>query len=221
MAMIPIPMPAEPACFDAKVRRQGLNFLQEKGQDPGKNPPHGSRDFWEDGDYWRFARDDLRKGYNKRCVYSCFILEEEMISPSGKRLDRSIDHFQPKSSNPAYLAYEWSNLRWAWSVIDNECKKNHHIDEEHDPAKLTHDIVELREDVDGEWIVVPISSLIELESKKVHETIQKLGLNNRKVKIRRRQWIEDFLDDQNQYGNNFMEKRQPFIYRELKRLGRL
>ena len=215
--MIPVPMPAEPPCFHEKVRQEGLRFLEGKGQSPQENPRRGMK--WKKGELWGAVRDDLCKGYHNRCVYSCFILEKELQQDGTLRPTHSIDHFQPKSSSPAYLAYEWSNLRWAWKVIDNEGKQDHHIDQNHDPTRLTHDIVELKEDINGDWIVVPASSLDEGEQKKVHKTIQDLGLNKLTVKTRRKQYVEDFQDKNNQYDDLLMQERQPFIYRELRRLG--
>ncbi|SAY38825.1 hypothetical protein [Candidatus Synechococcus spongiarum] len=218
--MIRIPMPQEPDCFDATVRQRGLDFLQRQGQDPQQKPKSSSR-IWGSGagNFWTAVKDDLRTGYNNRCVYSCFVLEDER-QPNGKlRHSHSIDHFQPRSCSPAYLAYEWSNLRWAWQVIDNEGKKNHLIPEKYDPTRLTHKVVELQEDDDEDWIVVPNSSLTDLEQKEIKNTIQNLGLNRKKVKVRRRQYVEDFLENKCRYDANFMKERQPFIYCELKRLG--
>jgi len=124
--------------------------------------------------------------------------------------------------HPSISLSNWSLanfLRWAWNVIDNECKKDHLISEEHDSTRLTHNIVELQEDKNGDWIVIPDSSLTISQQEKIGKTIQDLGLNKRKVKIRRRQFVKDFLDNKDRYDDDFMEERQPFIYRELKRLG--
>jgi len=218
--MIRVNMPEEPDCFDEKVRQSGLAFLEQQGQDPQQEPQSGSR-LWgnRDGNFWTAVKDDLRTGYKNRCVYSCFVLEDERQPDNSLRPTHSIDHFQPRSRSPAYLAYEWSNLRWTWNVIDNECKKDHFISEEHDPTRLTHNIVELQEDENGDWIVTSDSSLTISEQEKIDKTIQDLGLNKRKVKIRRRQFVEDFLENKDRYDDDFMEERQPFIYRELKRLG--
>ena len=166
--MIPVKMPEEPACFDARVRQRGLAFLQQQGQDPQQEPQDGGR-IWRDGagDFWRAAKDDLRTGYKNRCVYSCFILEQERQQDGTLHSPHSIDHFRPKSKSPAHLAYEWSNLRWAWRVIDNECKKDHLISEEHDSTRLTRSIVELQEGDNGDWIVVPGSWLTTLEQEKI------------------------------------------------------
>ena len=218
--MIPVPMPEEPPCFNARVRQRGLAFLQEQGQDPQQQPQSSSR-IWGNGagDFWRAVKDDLRTGYNNRCVYSYFVLEQERLPDNSLRSTHSIDHFRPKSCSPAYLAYEWNNLRWAWRVIDNEGKRNHLISEEHDPTRLTRSIVELQEDDNGDWIVVPDSLLTASEQEKIGDTVRDLGLNGREVKTRRNQFVEDFLENKDLYDADFMEERQPFIYRELKRLG--
>ena len=67
--------------------------------------------------------------------------------------------------------------------------------------------------------MVPGSSLTALEQEKIGKTIQDLGLNKCKVKIRRNQYVKDFLDKDNPYSLDFIEERQPFVYRELKSLG--
>lgn len=216
-----IPLPIEPGDFDARVRQPGLAFLRSRNQDPNE-PPQGANQLWGrngyDGKSWQPARDQLREWYGNRCVYSCFVLEQERKENGSLQSTHSIDHFWPKSSSPAYLAYEWHNLRWAWNVIDNH-KQDKIIN--HDPTSLTHNIMELEEDNDGDWIVVPAASLPDLERTKIDKTIKDLGLNNDVVKIIRKQWAEDFLDEDNPYDHAFMDKRQPFVYRELRRSGRL
>ena len=205
--------------------------MQQEGQDPQQKPQSSTR-IWGNGagDFWRDAKDELRTGYNNRCVYSCFFLEDERQQNGNLGSTHSIDHFQPKSRSPAYLAYEWSNLRWAWNVIDNKGKKDNLIPEEHDPTQLARNIMKLQEDDKGDWIVVPgssltaseqkeIESLIASEQKEIEKTIRALGLNKPKVKIRRKQHIEDFLENKDRYDADSMKERQPFIYRELKRLG--
>ena len=220
--MIPISMPQEPACFDAKVRQKGLAFLQQQGQDPQREPQSGSRIRRHGaGNFWGAVKDELRTGYSNRCVYSCFVLEDERQPDHSLRSTHGIDHFQPKAHGPAYLAYEWNNLGWAWNLIDNEGKEDHPISEEHDPTRLTRNIMELKEDDNGDWIVAPDSSLTTLEQEKIGKTIRDPGLNKPKVKIRRNQCVEDFLENKDRYDADFMEARQPFIYRELKQLGHL
>ena len=218
--MIPI-RNDEPGDFDTRVRQPGLAFLRSRNQDPNE-PPQSANRLWGrngcEGKSWQLARDQLREWYGNRCVYSCFVLEQERKENGRLQSNHSIDHFRPKSRSLAYLAYEWDNLRWAWNVIDNH-KQDKIIN--HDPTRLTHNIMELEEDNDGDWIVVPATSLPGSERIKIDRTIKDLGLNNTEVRIIRKKWVEDFLREDNPYDHAFMDKRQPFIYRELRRSGRL
>jgi hypothetical protein len=70
----------------------------------------------------------------------------------------AIDHFRPIHLSPARLAFEWSNLRWAWGIIDNH-KGNSLIPGDHDPTRLQADALILTEDPSGLLIVAPNPSL--------------------------------------------------------------
>lgn len=222
-------MPPEPSDFDLKVRHEGLCHLREQGHDPETPPPN--RQIWEimrrgtDGhvrtaEYWQLARDSLRAGYTNRCVYSCFTLEDQRNAAGNLQSTHSIDHFLPKSLSPARLAYEWSNLRWSWRVIDNEGKGNNLIPL--DPTTINRCLMELHEDSNGDWMVVPLKEgLSTMERNQVDCTIRLLGLNLRKVVIRRNQYVDDFKKNGGLYGDDFMNERQPFVYQELKRYGQV
>lgn len=226
--MIPVTMPAEPAEFDRLVRKQGLAHLREQGQDPALPPAVST--LWKlsrlgaDGrqrtvDYWQLARDDLRTGYHNRCVYSCFVLEPERLADGRLQSTHSIDHFQPRSRSAAGLAYEWSNLRWAWRVIDNEGKGNNLIPADHDPTQMDRHFFKLAEADNGDWLVVPDAGLDAMEQSRLQTTIQRLGLNRPKVLLARNQYVKDFLENAADYGDRWMQQRQPFVFGELRRLG--
>lgn len=144
-------------------------------------------------------------------------LSEERVDASDS-FKHSIDHFKPISQSPARLIYEWSNLRWSWDLI-NTYKGDRIIREDHDPTQTTCNLVKLQRDERGDWIVIPESSLTNSEQEEVDRTIRSLGLNKPKVKAIRNQYVEHFRQSSDQYSADFMEERQPFIYRELKRLG--
>ena len=78
-----------------------------------------------------------------------------------------------------------------------------------------------KKDIDGDWIVVPDALLPDSERTKIDKTIKDLGLNNPTVKIRRKQCVCDFLKPDNPCDHAHMKERQPFVYRELRRSGRL
>lgn len=225
--MIPVPLPPEPVGFDRDVRQEGLAHLREQGQDPAQPPLSGS--LWtlkrvdasgneRTADYWQRAREDLRAGYNNRCVYSCFVIETERLANGREQSGHSIDHFEPRSRVAASRACDWDNLRWAWRVIDNEGKRNHWIPADHDPTAMTAPLLQLAEDDNGDWLVVPDPFLEAFEQVRLSETIRLLGLNLRKVVLRRNAYIEDFLHHGHEYGADWMQQRQPFVYRELRRI---
>lgn len=228
--MIPVKLPREPGNFQHTVYQPGLYALNALGQNPNQPPPN--EQFWKTShttqagksrsslDYWTRARNDLCAGYNRRCVYSCFIVEIERDS-SGQVTEGgykySIDHFTPKSLAPAKRAFEWNNLRWCWSVINNK-KDNSVITV--DPISLPGMVVELQYSSDGDWMVVPSHGLDSNSKAQVCDTIHKLGLNSeRAVVIRRNQCVEDFIQNPNRYTHLEMEENQPFIFRELRRQG--
>jgi hypothetical protein len=226
--MIPVQLPREPGNFQHSVYQPGLHALNALGQDPDQPPPN--EQFWKTRhttiagksrsslDYWTRARDSLCAGYNKRCVYSCFIVEIERDS-SGRIKDPqySIDHFTPKSSAPARRAFEWNNLRWCWSVINNK-KDNSVITV--DPVSLPGMVVELQLSKYGDWMIVPSHGLDSGSQQQVLDAINKLGLNSvRAVVNRRNQCADDFIQNPNGYTLSEMEENQPFVFRELRRQG--
>jgi hypothetical protein len=229
--MMPVPLPAKPLNFDERVWMPGLHALRFLHQNPDDPPPN--EHFWKtphqsiDGswrktlDYWTRARDDLCEGYNKRCVYSCFVIEPTRDSSGQlkpKAQQHSIDHFAPKSLNPARKAFEWSNLRWCWNVINNN-KNNSCISI--DPTQLTDMVVELEEDARGKWMVIPARNLTESTSNDVQDTIKKLGLNSRIVEVKRTGVANDFINNKHGYTDQEMTDRQPFVFHELRRLRRI
>ena len=158
-------------------------------------------------DYWQRAREDLRAGYNNRCVYSCFVIETDRLADGREQSGHSIDHFEPKSLAAARRAYDWDNLRWAWRVIDNEGKGNHWIPAEHDPTAMTTPLLQLAEDEGGNWLVVPDPGLEHSEQTRLRETIGLLGLNLRKVVLRRNAYVDDFLNNGPDYGPTWMQEQ--------------
>jgi hypothetical protein len=230
--MIPVVLPLEPKSFDSRVRQPGLQALRDLGHDP--NVPVPNERIWKTAhqtleggwrkslNYWTRARDELCTGYHRRCVYSCFTIEP-VLGCDGKVLpgDYSIDHFAPKSLGPAREAFEWSNLRWCWSVINNK-KADSCIAV--DPVSMSESdrVVELEEDVKGNWMVIPAQDLTVFTRDQVQDTIDRLGLNSiRTVVGRRNQFVIDFISNAHDYSDADMLDRQPFIFSELRRLGRI
>lgn len=220
--MIRVQLPDEPSDFNQRVRSEGLAHLQEQNQDPDQ--PIRNACIWKkrtlpDGrtekpDYWRRARESIKAGYSNRCVYSCFRLEDESF-PGGIRHGGQVDHFRPRDSSAANLAYEWRNLRWAWGKIDSEYKKNNVIPDDHDPINIAAESVTLEEDNNGDLVVIPNPHLPDSEKARLGETIRMLGLNRTPVKLARKKCFEDFIDPAHSYSQALMEEMQPFVYQQM------
>ena len=220
--MISVKLPSEPNDFNQRVRSEGLAHLHEQNQDPDQ-PIHNAS-IWtnrtlsngssEKPDYWRRARVAVKQGYANRCVYSCFKLEDETF-PGGTTRGAQIDHFKPRSSCAAKLAYEWQNLRWAWGKIDSEYKKNNVIPDDHDPVRIASNAMMLEEDDNGDLVVVPNPSFPDAEKTRLKETIQMLGLNRVPIKLARKNCFDDFIDPNHSYSRDFMKEVQPFIYQQM------
>lgn len=96
--MIPVARVPEPEGFDARVRKRGAEWLVAHPGAPEPRP------------YWIEFLPQLREGFSRRCGYSA------MYVPDG-----TVDHFRSRRDNAALL-YEWSNLRFASSLM-NTAKK--------------------------------------------------------------------------------------------------
>lgn len=219
VVVIPVQLPPEPSGFDARVRREGLAHLREQGQDPDECPPNRAlfemRRIMASGqerscEYWQLARDDLREGYANRCVYSCFLIELERTIGGMIVSGHAIDHFRSIRLSPARLAYEWSNLRWAWKVVDHH-KANQHIPDDHDPTALQPGAFMLEESLEGLLLVTPNPALPQDEQTRLAETVKKLGLNHYVVAKARTDCYEDFMFNAEIYDPEFMRERQPFV----------
>lgn len=98
--MIPVAPVAEPDDFDERVRRRGAAWLAEHPTAVDPRP------------YWIAFLPHLREGFGRLCGYAA------MFVPNG---NGTVDHHRSQRDNPALL-YEWSNLRFA-STLMNTSKK--------------------------------------------------------------------------------------------------
>ena len=190
--MIRIKRKAEPADFDAKVRRPGLSYL--KGLAAGEKPN------WSRHGYWRKAKKDMIDAYDGICAYACC-----EISPSSSA---EIDHFHPKSRYQQE-AYEWENLRLCSSNI-NKKKGNQNILDPFDVRDLTFGIV-LATGRMVKW--KKYDSAYEALCDK---TIKVLGLNEHEYIKMRNDILDDYLRGEITISN--LQKRNPFVYGEVQRL---
>lgn len=92
--MIPVAKIPEPSGFDARVRQRGNAWLAEH---PSATEPRP---------YWIDFLPHLREGFARRCGYSAMLVA-----------DGTVDHFRCQRDHPGLL-YEWTNLRFASSLMN-------------------------------------------------------------------------------------------------------
>ena len=106
--MIPVKLQSEPITFNDNVRKKGTKYLNTLA---GAIP---TTEQWNKHRYWTLACSDLQKSYNHICAYvGCYV--PPCSSPN-------VEHYIPKSVRPD-LAYEWSNYRLAFSLVNSVQKR--------------------------------------------------------------------------------------------------
>lgn len=187
--MIHVDLQPEPERFDALVRKPGLRALAANVEEL---PP-----------YWRECMNDLRDSYRSVCAYLCVVVPRDTGA-------RSVDHFAPKSSRRE-LAYEWSNYRFACSLM-NARKRD------------SEDVLDPMDIQDGWFIlefgglqVLPGADLGSEERKLVQATIDRLKLNDLECVAARESYHNEYLS-----GRLTLEllcEWSPFVAKELIRQG--
>jgi hypothetical protein len=219
--MIPVQRADPPDTFDAEVRDLGLCALAEfigqpqtiKRSGPKRQqlvvngvpitrveeiPPDKLPALWTE------ALNDMLERYGRVCAYVCIYIER--VTGSG-----SIDHWIPKSVDPR-LAYEWSNYRLACSMMN--ARKGVHTDLV-DPFEVEDGWFELELLT---FDVLPCPTLPLALLSRVDRTIKEFNLNCLECRTLREHYVTDYLDGIPLWH---LERRAPFIARELRRQGRL
>jgi len=219
--MIPIRLADEPDTFQAEVRSLGLIAIAElTGQPPpGKRRGRKRKQLVIDGSpitraedippdklptLWTKALGDLHDRYGRMCAYVCIYIEP--ITGSG-----TVDHWTPKSVDPG-LAYEWKNYRLACSKMN--ARKGTHTNLI-DPFEVKDGWFEL------EFLtfeVLPCPTLPPALVSRIDNTIAEFDLNCLECRNLREQYVQDYFDGVPLWH---LERRSPFIARELRRQGRL
>ena len=184
--MIRVAPASEPASFDGKVRRRGLDAIAElvgeapsrTRRGPGRQRSFASRDQIAAAafpPFWRDALPDLRDAYCGLCAYLALYIEHGTGAPS-------IDHFVPKSKDWR-MVYEWSNYRLCSSLING-----HRGDRAiaHDPFLLEAGLFALEF---TEHQVIPGLLARGRTSDAVMRTIDNLGLNQRDCRKAREEYV--------------------------------
>lgn len=218
--MIPIAPAPAPVDFDARVRERGLDAIAELvGEAPSRarNGPKRKKVAATRATIpascfpplWREVLPDMLRSYQRTCAYLALYIEHATGSPS-------VDHVTPKS-RAWDRVYEWSNYRLAAALINS--KKND-LDLVLDPFAIDDGLFAL-ELVEFQ-ITAGASAVADLRGK-VDDTIRVLGLNHVECCAARREYVEGYDDGPGRGGIDlpYLERRAPFVARELRRQNRL
>ena len=201
--MMPIQRKAEPAGFDAAVRKPGQKWL-------AKHAIARTQRLRADAviePYWRACLDDLHRSYDGICAYLCIYIERVMGAAS-------TDHFVAKS-RIAGLAYEWTNYRLSCTAM-NARKRD--FDTVMDPFTLQPGTFRL-ELVSGR--IYPAPKLSAPRRRAAQRTIERLGLDDAGCRELRARRFSDYLElrggERNRAAEAQLQRYAPFLYEEARR----
>ena len=225
--MIRVQLRPEPDAFDQTVRQPGLSAIAELvGEEPlpDQQPLNPQQVFHDRAsipgrrfpNYWKHARCDLLRAYDRTCAFSGLRVKGSSTWPSNQHLSPderhlTIDHMVPKSKEWR-LVYEWNNLRLACRIL-NERKG---AEEVLDPTRIDAngdawfhmEIVEFR--------LFPNPELDPDLKKRIEITINRLRLNNPAWRGTRRVHFEQF---EKHRRISDVQRACPYVAREIRRMG--
>jgi uncharacterized protein (TIGR02646 family) len=174
--MIRVAPKPEASDFDSRVRQPGLTFLDEKGIMEGMEAPENFD--WKN--LWSHALEDLFDDYQEICAYTCFRMEYSLGGVT-------VDHFLPKKLYPR-KAYDWDNYRLAAHRI-NSRKGNH--EDVIDPFRVQNGWFQINF---ATGKIYPDAGLPEATQLNVHNTIDRLKLNEHRLKRKRTEFFDRYLN---------------------------
>lgn len=207
--MIPVTPRRAPKGFNAEVFQPGLAWLKKRNIPLHQKLTPGTKL----KPLWRKKLKSLHRRYDGVCAYLCVWIEPVTGAAT-------VDHFIAKSKR-AGDAYRWSNFRLACSAM-NSRKRDY--DNVLDPFTLAPDTFEL-DFVTGE--ISPSKKLNAAQFQAAHDTIKRLGLDDRPNRKNRIKRIDDYLrlKSEAQPGatahEQILRRDSPFIWYEAQRQGML
>ena len=142
--------------------------------------------------------------YKRLCAFSCLYIEELTGAAT-------VDHMLPKSTHWDHV-YEWSNYRLSSGLMNS--RKDDFADVI-DPFDVQEGWFALELD---DLQVVCFAGLDAPTVNRVEATIARLKLNDRECTSARREYVQSYRDG----GRlDYLERRAPFIARELRRQNKL
>ena len=216
--MIRVTPAEEPEDFEERVRRPGLDAIAELvGDEPSRPRPGPKRKKVTETreaipskkfpPFWREALNDMLVVYERRCAYLALYIEHATGNPT-------VDHVIPKSKAWDQV-YEWSNYRLAAALINS--KKND-VEGVLDPFEIADDWFALELVA---FQVTPGPGANAEIAERVWDTISKLGLNRDECCKARQAYVDSYLAEVDPVPLAYVDKRAPFVARELRRQGML
>lgn len=196
-----LPAP-EPPGFDEKVRRPGMQAIQERAVP--ENEVIADQGFWRKHAYWSEVRDALYEAYAGICAYRAVRVPKEM--------SWQLDHFLSKSRAACRLAYEWRNYRLAEGALNNRKSSKIVVD----PFEIQTGDVRMNF-VDGSAFANP-----ELNAEyqaKLETTLRDLGLASGPAAMTRLQTWNRYQE--HEISTRVLREDHPFIHAEALRQGLL
>jgi len=214
--MIRVELAEEPPNFDRDMRHPGLRAIREMAGEPATSKRAGrprkkvvaSREAIRAEDFppfWRNALEDMLAAYKRLCAYTCLYIERVTGGAS-------VDHMIPKSMRWDQV-YEWSNYRLACALMNSRKSK---AADAIDPIEVQDGWFALEFD---ECQVIPGPGLDAATAARINATIERLGLNVDDCLKARQEYAQGYAEGE--IGLAYLQRRAPFIARELRRQGRL
>lgn len=213
--MIRVVAADEPPTFDARVRQPGLRAIAERVGEPATKKRPGPKRLplairREDlkpehfPSFWQEMSEDLLSAYGRICAYACLYIERLTGAAT-------VDHWAPKSTTWDRV-YEWDNYRLACAVL-NARKKDY------------GDVLDPFAVVDGLFALDLVSlkavpgPAAGAQTQAVKETVRRLHLDSSDYVEALGDYLEAYRG--NHISLTYLEKRAPFLARELRRQGQL
>ena len=212
--MIEVVLAVEPPSFHAGVRQKGLSAIDEMvGRTPRVSHPGPKRKkiAKKEADipaakfppYWRDALEYLLDSHGRCCAFLALYLEHATGNPS-------VDHMLPKSKRWDQV-YEWTNYRLCAATVNARKNDMTGIIDPVDcrPGWFALELVGFQ--------VTPGDTAPHLHSAEINATLE--IINAPECCRAREEYVTSY--EQTQISFDYLNRRAPFVARELRRQGRL
>lgn len=214
--MMRVVLAPKPPHFDALVRDPGLRAIAELvGEEPTPPRPGPKRkkicDRREEipaeafPPIWRDVISDLLRAYNHICGYTCLYIERVTGAAT-------VDHMIAKAKAWDQV-YSWENYRLVCALM-NSRKKD--IATVLDPFEVGEDWFALEPFT---CQVIPGLGAVGEIRERAEKTLRLLRLNDEICRGGRQEYVESYQGGE--ISLSYLQRRAPFIARELRRQGRL